>query len=354
MFHFLTDDTQQMHVCQPLLQNLSCMFSLTTLSPPLLQAVGRATRRTPRDLPDDHGVVVLMCHVNLDKYKACGTLDARNLALRDDLASSAGGDFQSVAEFLLALKHEDEHFQLEMLQQVRRRRQRQQQDKKHGAAKGGDSSSSSSDSEDEDDKEGRRNGVSSGRFKFDFSLAPGFQQALMLDEEQADEGNAGATQGSCFLNALLLQTSCTRKEAMLQLLQQFVEEKDCMPARFEVYRGVKLGSWCQHRRTLYRRQQLSQREMQQIEAAVPRWQWPKEARISAHSNPQEMLELLKQYVAEHGVLPIGNTVADGARLGSWCAYQRTKERRGQLDREMKEALEALPNWKWVVSDGILG
>jgi hypothetical protein len=308
-------------------------------------------------------VVVLMCHVNLDKYKACGTVEQRNLVLRDDLATSAGGDFQAVADFLMALKSEDEHFQLEMLQQTRHRRRRRLQHPHSEGRRGRKSNSGGSSSSGGDDSgssggedPGVTSTVNSGRFQFDFSLAPGFQQALMLEDEVADgAGGEGLTQGSAFLNALLLQTACTRKDAMLQLLQQFVEEKGCVPRRWEVYRGVKLGHWCQHLRTRYRLQAISRQEMAAVESAVPQWQWPERTGILAHKNAEEMVGLLKEYVEEFRELPKGGVVYKGVKLGGWCGYQQTKQRRGTLRGSVKVLLESVPQWTWVVrmAEGIL-
>lgn len=216
-----------------------CCCSAAITSFTNTQAVGRATRRNPHDGPDATGTVVLMVHINMAKYRACATDAERDTLLRDDLRGAAGGSFEAVANFLLALKEEDGEFLQcgsRALKHSRNRQPAEQQQhpqpaeqpeqpqtaeepaaadeqlpdppaqqqrsrrRTKQAAAGSRSSHNTGSS-------APRSSITAGllrRFQFDFSLAPGFEQIFRLADAQADE--AGAAEGSAFLEALLLGT----------------------------------------------------------------------------------------------------------------------------------------------------
>lgn len=204
-----------------------------------IQAVGRATRRNPHDGPDATGTVVLMVHINMAKYRACATDAERDTLLRDDLRGAAGGSFEAVTNFLLALKEEDGEFLQYGSRALKHSRNRQpaeqqqhpqpaeqpeqpqtaeepaaadeqlpdppaQQQRSRRRTKQAAAGSRSSHNT---GSSAPRSSITAGllrRFQFDFSLAPGFEQIFRLADAQADE--AGAAEGSAFLEALLLGT----------------------------------------------------------------------------------------------------------------------------------------------------
>jgi hypothetical protein len=63
---------------------------------------------------------------------------------------------------------------------------------------------------------------------------------------------------------------------------------------------------------------------------------------------QQVLQLLQQYVVLHGCLPKRGELYGGRNLGGWCSTQRQMYRKGRLSREVQQALEQLPGWRWQV------
>ena len=64
--------------------------------------------------------------------------------------------------------------------------------------------------------------------------------------------------------------------------------------------------------------------------------------------PEQGLQLLKDFVTEHGRVPIGRERYKDVGIGKWCSDQRDKKRQGVLSKEMQEGLEEVPGWSWEV------
>ena len=69
---------------------------------------------------------------------------------------------------------------------------------------------------------------------------------------------------------------------------------------------------------------------------------------AGQENQKQKLQLLREYVAEQGVLPRASSRYQGSRLGEWCKYQRERYSSGQITKELQEALEAVALWSWQV------
>jgi hypothetical protein len=103
------------------------------------------------------------------------------------------------------------------------------------------------------------------------------------------------------------------------------------------------ATWCSRQRRLYRGTvagtPLTADRITLLEK-VPGWNWK-----SFTEMWDDRLAELRDFVAEHGALP----VAESGPLGCWCAMQRAKERgstKHGLSPEQKVALETIPGWFW--------
>ena len=63
----------------------------------------------------------------------------------------------------------------------------------------------------------------------------------------------------------------------------------------------------------------------------------------------QVLQVLQQYVEDHGHIPQKGTVAHGIDLAKWCCACRQRYKAGKLDQGIEEGLNALPGWSWDVS-----
>jgi hypothetical protein len=354
------------------------------------QAVGRATRRNPYDGPDARGTAVLMVRINMAKYQACSTDAERSAALRQHMRDAACGNFAAVADFLLALKAEDEAFLYVQRERPRGNRQQQpsepqqqpeQQDTSEEVAAAAAAAAAADAAEQpeyqpeaEQPRRPRRQvqrasaaarsntgssrpraGIAAGllrRFQFDFSLAPGFEQIFALAGAQADA--AGATEGSAFLEQLLLSTPGLRQSAMLNLLHKFVQQHKRLPYTAERFEGEPLGEWCNNRKAQYRRGDLDDQLAEELDA-VPGWNWgqQKPQAPKAQLTEQQWLQLLREFQQEHGKIPHLRETQNGFKVGAWCSSCRTRQVRGTLSQQLQQQLLDVPGWWWSTPGGRL-
>ncbi|KXO92977.1 hypothetical protein AXK58_13995 [Tsukamurella tyrosinosolvens] len=137
--------------------------------------------------------------------------------------------------------------------------------------------------------------------------------------------------------------------------------------------GFRLGAWAAGRRAAYRRGQLSDRVIGELER-LPGWTWGepqtrrrKEPPASSDTVREEVtlrngttvraapqvlfatgLRHLDEFVTErrHGAVPREYVCGDRFPLGAWIATVRTAHNRAELPPEQVVQLEERPNWHW--------
>jgi superfamily II DNA or RNA helicase len=106
--------------------------------------------------------------------------------------------------------------------------------------------------------------------------------------------------------------------------------------------GVKLGSWCQKQRKMYKEQQLNKEQIELLEQ-IPNWFWE-----------QDFDQMWKEYyklLRKYSDTPICDYITeDGVKLGLWCQRQRSDKKKNKLYQHQIELLEKIPNWFWDKSD----
>ena len=134
---------------------------------------------------------------------------------------------------------------------------------------------------------------------------------------------------------------------MFELLQIYVNEHGNakVPANYKTQDDIKLGSWINRQRTVYRYDQkykdiLTPDQIKLLEA-LPGWAWnPYEDRW------EEMFVELQAYVKDFGNSSVSQkyVTEKGIKLGTWVNSQRRFKHRLTPDRISR--LEALPGWSW--------
>lgn len=322
----------------------------------------------------------------MDKYRGCETAEQRDAAVRKDLASAGRGDFAAVADFLMALKYEDDAF----LQHVADdpppsgtanrkpqpqgadgadqadQHQPEEGDDNHGEGQG-DTDSGKEDDElvrlprrqqqrNNSHSTGRQTGQGaarraakysgipaalSSRIQFDFSLAPEFRQLFSLTDDIADAADARA--GSAFLQALLVQNPSTRTQTMLRLLDSFVEEHGRPPRTHEMWEGERLGLWCASCKRLYRQGQLDAQLTVRL-AAVPNWDWGQEQ--TEHCTEHQWLQLLRDFQQQQQRIPKVEELQDGYPVGRCCSRCKQQQKEGKLSQFLLAELPKVQGWGW--------
>jgi hypothetical protein len=128
----------------------------------------------------------------------------------------------------------------------------------------------------------------------------------------------------------------------LDVLRRFVQEHGWEKVtRRTLVDGFHLGHWVSVRRTDYKRGNLSDDLVHQLEA-IPGWTWdPVKTRY------RKYVRLLRQYVDEHGIEDFSaRTVYRNVRLGAWATCRRGEYRDGRLAPWLKYELEKIPGWTW--------
>lgn len=67
---------------------------------------------------------------------------------------------------------------------------------------------------------------------------------------------------------------------------------------------------------------------------------------SLESAWMQKYKLLEMYIKKYNKYPISKEIYIGVNLGNWCCFQKHVHKEGNLADELKEKLEALPNWIW--------
>jgi hypothetical protein len=108
-----------------------------------------------------------------------------------------------------------------------------------------------------------------------------------------------------------------------------------------VWRGKTLGQWVNRQRTMFRRNQLSQEQIDRL-GELKGWTWDP-------ADDQKLLwfEALKQFIARegHARVPARHIEMQQA-LGEWVSHLRSKYLLSTISIEDKNELESLPGWTW--------
>lgn len=106
-----------------------------------------------------------------------------------------------------------------------------------------------------------------------------------------------------------------------------------VPVSFETADGVKLGSWIQRQRLLYKKKELGEERIRRLEQIGMVWD----------TKPwMRRFFLAEQYCREHGTARIPqNYVTNGCWVGKWLAVQRKMHTEGRLTGEQSELLSSL-------------
>jgi len=128
-------------------------------------------------------------------------------------------------------------------------------------------------------------------------------------------------------------------------LQAFVEREGHANVlqKYKTVEGYALGQWCGIQRL--KRAELSEERVDRLES-LPGWVWDKFAALW-----EEGYAHLRDFVEREGHAKVLRSfeAADGFRLGSWVATQRTKKRKEKLSGDKIKRLEDLPGWMWSTS-----
>ena len=106
-----------------------------------------------------------------------------------------------------------------------------------------------------------------------------------------------------------------------------------VPQSFCTEEGLKWGSWLATQRTRYRKGQLPDEQVAQLDALAVDWEPTQTAWNLALADLAEF-----RRAQGHVQLPSGYTISEGFRLYGWLHTQRSKYRAGRLSEEQIRAL----------------
>lgn len=128
-----------------------------------------------------------------------------------------------------------------------------------------------------------------------------------------------------------------------QLVEYARKHGDASPPQsFAGADGPRLGLWVQKQRQSKANGTLAESLSARLEE-LPGWRWtPNEIRWD------DRFRRLQRYADENGHACPAQTYqdTDGYRLGAWVNLQRHLGRKGTLQPELRDRLQALPGWQW--------
>jgi hypothetical protein len=109
-----------------------------------------------------------------------------------------------------------------------------------------------------------------------------------------------------------------------------------------LWRGKALGQWVNKQRTSFRRNQLTQQQVDFL-GGLKGWTWD-----PVDDQKQLRLQALEQFLTreEHARVPARHIEMNLA-LGDWVSHLRSKYLLSTISTEEKDELESLPGWTWV-------
>jgi hypothetical protein len=149
----------------------------------------------------------------------------------------------------------------------------------------------------------------------------------------------------------------------LKILHEYVKIHQQQPDQLTVWTHDdgserKLGKWVSNQRQSYKRNLLSQAQINALET-VPGWYWvdPKykkqldtKKRSAVRRCWDDWYKMLDEYVKINSVIPnfdtIWNQHGESWYLGTWVVRQRSRKRQNLLAPECVAKLDAVPGWRW--------
>jgi superfamily II DNA or RNA helicase len=121
-------------------------------------------------------------------------------------------------------------------------------------------------------------------------------------------------------------------DIVFDTLKEFVEKYNRFPNKNETYDGMRLGTWCNNQRVLYRQERLSQEQIDKLNSLNFAWNLVEE-------NWNAAFEQLENITKKLGHFPkMGELTGEFKSLYFWISAQRTAFRNGTLTDEHKEKL----------------
>lgn len=132
-------------------------------------------------------------------------------------------------------------------------------------------------------------------------------------------------------------------DSMFTILRTYVKEHGTARVRDkEVYNNHKLGTWVSVQRRRLVEGTISQEQKDQLQSC-PGWSWN-----PIEDDWREMLDKLREFVAQNGHARPRRHVVSEAELAQWVGVQRAAYRSNKISNSRIQLLEAIDGWQWAV------
>jgi superfamily II DNA or RNA helicase len=128
-------------------------------------------------------------------------------------------------------------------------------------------------------------------------------------------------------------------EMKYELLKEYVEKNNKLPAGRVVYKDCKLGNWCEWIRSNKIKGKLVEEKIKMFEK-IPEWFW----KIDKNKIWNNTFNILKEYIEKNNKFPVQTTKYKNTGIGSWINKQRSKK--DKLNQLQINKLESLDGWYW--------
>jgi predicted helicase len=144
----------------------------------------------------------------------------------------------------------------------------------------------------------------------------------------------------------LVETTTAWWEFWFGLLERYVEERGTAQVNRDYQVGAyRLGGWCLNQRAKGRRGELTNEQVDRLDA-LPGWVWDRN-----ESRWEAGFQHLLEYVKANGHASISARVRfKGYPLGTWVHIQRRDGQSGNLSADRRDRLDYVPGWVWSLED----
>ena len=127
-------------------------------------------------------------------------------------------------------------------------------------------------------------------------------------------------------------------EMKYELLKEYVENNNKIPAGRKIYKECKLGNWCEWVRSCKKNNKLTKERIEMFEK-IPGWFW----KVDVDQIWNNTFDILKEYVNKNK-LPTQKIKYKTIGIGTWINKQRSKK--NKLEQWQINKLESLDGWYW--------
>ena len=132
-----------------------------------------------------------------------------------------------------------------------------------------------------------------------------------------------------------------RWDNTFDIVKEFVMEFGRFPTSSEKFKGIDVGHWCYKQRDIFKNGKLKQWRIDKLESIDFPFNIKSPTCIKHNKKWEQTFNLMVEFKDEYGRLPYSFETFKHVNLGTWCAYQRVRNKKNLLEQSRIDALNSI-------------